>query len=230
MKILWVLGFTLGCASALPPGGSIGGLALGDATAVEDSTDTAIADAGVWARDPRCGVGYCACCGRCQFADAGMCVALTNADCKQAGGCTGKDSYGACMTKAGACVEGPDSAACAGASSCTTVAKCAFIDGHCAPGSKADCEASNICKQGGRCTFAQGECIPQTDADCAGSNLCKQIGACHFVKGYETVSEGKAVYLGGCHPNGTADCQQSTKCLNGGYCVYSAKHGKCELP
>ena len=201
----------------------------GNETAV--TSDAEFPDATVaasWSRDTNCPEGPCANYGQCQFSGPGNpCIAKTNADCQQAAWCKGPGSHGACMSAAGACVQGPDNSACAGASICATQGNCAFLNGLCAPGSQADCQAADICKDNARCTFAQGECIPQTDADCSGSTLCKKSGACHFVKGFDTSSQGNAKYDGSCHASSAADCQQSSGCKEKGLCTYYPKSGVC---
>jgi hypothetical protein len=228
--VWWVATIIAGCAPSAnpalvvapadggPAGGDAAGLAAGDA-----GLDTA-----AWGRDPRCPVGYCNCCGLCQFDGEGkQCVAKSPADCLQSSGCSAaKDSWGACMLMAGACAEGPDDAACAGSSACKASAKCAFVKGHCAPGSQADCAGSAICKSAARCTFAQGECIPQTDADCLQSYLCSHSGECHFVDDGSSNIQGGAAFTGRCRAATDADCKQSEVCLQYQWCTKS-KSGSC---
>ncbi len=238
-----LLVFAWGCASAPPYSIGLGSADAvvpdTDAVAAQDADDTGPGDDG-WARDPRCAVGYCECCGLCQFAgDGKQCIGLTDADCEQSTNCLGPKSMGKCMLQDGHCVVGPDSAACAASGVCLKLGNCAFVNGTCRPGSLADCQAAVVCKTHGRCSFvlgkcpqtdiACGACVPQTDADCAGSDLCKIQGKCHYVVGFGGAGERGVHYEGGCHPSSAADCEQSVECKQYGRCTYKAGKKDCLL-
>lgn len=119
--------------------------------------------------------------GRCQVV-AGMCAAVTEADCAASVRC---ELFGECAPLRGSCVRPAETdadcrsqAGTASYSPCATNGQCTARGGRCVAENDAGCRASEVCRLAGLCGAWGGLCIATSAADCAASTDCEQDGAC----------------------------------------------------
>ncbi len=147
--------------------------------------------------------------GEC-VAQAGRCVAATDAACRASRACA---TEGLCRAEGGACVVADD-ALCAASSACRDSGRCSADEGAgaCEIMRDQDCARSDACTSDHLCAAWGGKCVGVTQKSCRLGAACEARGLCS--------PEGAT-----CIAQDDGDCQFSRACLDHDRCV--AEHGAC---